>query len=239
MSRGRCVSIGSSIGGRDLEDDGKCVEAEHRGMCGDGVVGSWYAITHDLRTIDPSIVSDPAHQGSRQGGVTIGWVVPRGWPVYGPGMLTPEPVAGATVPSDASSTIPPSVADDTLVFVREERGFRLAGGEGRGAGWADIVEVLEGEEPLIDRAWTSGTPVRIRRVAPVRIVGPYWSAAAAIVSSWLANIDASVARQKVSRRHSGRRRLAESPSSLSLARAAPGSLSRRFISQGTRLAARA
>ena len=64
-------------------------------------------------------------------------------------------------------------------------------------------------------------------------------AAAAIVASRPANIDASAARQKVSRRHSGRRRLAERPSSFSLAQAAPGSLSRRFISHGTRLAARA
>jgi diguanylate cyclase (GGDEF)-like protein len=93
----------------------------------------------------------------------------------------PAPVAIDGVPTDASAVGPADVADDTLVFARIDDRFVLTGGVGRGAGWADIVEVLDGQEPLVDRAWVSGSTIRIRREAPVRVIGPYWSSRAAIV----------------------------------------------------------
>ena len=65
--------------------------------------------------------------------------------------------------------------DDVLVFAREGERFRIAGGAGRGAGWAEIVEIQASEEPFADRAWRSGMPVRISGLEPSRIAGPYWA----------------------------------------------------------------
>lgn len=65
--------------------------------------------------------------------------------------------------------------DDVLVFARDGERFRIAGGVGRGAGWAEIVEIEASEEPFADRAWRSGMPVRISGPEPSRIAGPYWA----------------------------------------------------------------
>jgi diguanylate cyclase (GGDEF)-like protein len=65
--------------------------------------------------------------------------------------------------------------EDILVFVRAGDGFRLIGGVGRGGGWAEIVEVRTSEEPIADRAWKAGVPVRTSAPTAVRIIGPYWA----------------------------------------------------------------
>ena len=70
---------------------------------------------------------------------------------------------------------------DVLVFARNDGGFRLVGGSGRGAGWAEVVELDAEGEPLIDRAWRLGVPIRTDTAAPSRVAGPYWARHSAIV----------------------------------------------------------
>jgi diguanylate cyclase (GGDEF)-like protein len=73
------------------------------------------------------------------------------------------------------------LAEDVLVFSRQTGGFRLIGGSGRGRGWAEIVELRAEDEPLIERAWGPGLPVRLDRPEPVHVAGPYWARHSAIV----------------------------------------------------------
>jgi diguanylate cyclase (GGDEF)-like protein len=70
---------------------------------------------------------------------------------------------------------------DVLVFDRDQTSVRLAGGHGRGAGWAGVVEAELRDEPLVRRAVRGGFPVRVRGDEPSRIIGPYWSRHAALV----------------------------------------------------------
>lgn len=72
-------------------------------------------------------------------------------------------------------------AADVLVLERAGRGLRLVGGVGRGASWAGSVEVQSTGEALLRKARPGKPPVRVEANAPVRIVGPYWSAHAALV----------------------------------------------------------
>jgi diguanylate cyclase (GGDEF)-like protein len=83
--------------------------------------------------------------------------------------------SGAPTPADGVA------ADDVLVFSRAEGGFRLIGGSGRGEGWAEIVELRVDEEPLVERAWRLGLPLRTDAETPVRVAGPYWARHSAIV----------------------------------------------------------
>jgi diguanylate cyclase (GGDEF)-like protein len=75
----------------------------------------------------------------------------------------------------------PAVAEDVLVFRWEPNVFRLIGGRGRGAGWANIVDVDHTESPAMQRAWRSGATVRVTADAKVNVAGPYWAADAVIV----------------------------------------------------------
>jgi diguanylate cyclase (GGDEF)-like protein len=77
---------------------------------------------------------------------------------------------------------PDERVEDVLVFAFANDVFRVTGGRGHGAGWADIVEVRASEELIIERVWRSGVPVRISESSAVRIVGPYWAKHAAIVA---------------------------------------------------------
>lgn len=70
---------------------------------------------------------------------------------------------------------------DLLVFTRDGSTLRLAGGRGRGAGWAGLVEAEVNDEPLARRAIRGGSPLRVRESDPGRIIGPYWSRHAALV----------------------------------------------------------
>jgi diguanylate cyclase (GGDEF)-like protein len=72
-------------------------------------------------------------------------------------------------------------AADVLVLERAGRDLRLLGGAGRGASWAGAVEVQSTGEALLRKAKPGKPPVRIEEKAPVRILGPYWSAHAALV----------------------------------------------------------
>lgn len=84
--------------------------------------------------------------------------------------------------SDAYRSMSPELAvDDLLVFARSDGAWRLSGGSGRGTSWAGIVSVTPGEEPLLQRAWDSGMPVRVANEAPVRVAGPYWTSHAVVV----------------------------------------------------------
>lgn len=72
-------------------------------------------------------------------------------------------------------------ATDLMVFALADESARLLGGAGRGAGWAGTVEVAFEEEPNIGRVVDGGRVVRVDEPEPVRIIGPYWSAHAALV----------------------------------------------------------
>lgn len=72
-------------------------------------------------------------------------------------------------------------AGDVLVVEREIGVLRVAGGHGRGAGWAGIVEVALDDEPAAAEAITLERVVRRSSSDPERIIGPYWSRRAALV----------------------------------------------------------
>ncbi len=73
-------------------------------------------------------------------------------------------------------------ASDLFVLKRVTAGrFVHLGGEGRGEGWAGIVEVALESEADLDRALTDGLIVRVDRPGSGRIFGPYYARAAAIV----------------------------------------------------------
>ena len=72
-------------------------------------------------------------------------------------------------------------AADVLVLERSGRGWRLLGGAGRGASWAGSVEVPSTGEVLLRKAKPGKPPVRVEEKDPIRIVGPYWSAHAALI----------------------------------------------------------
>jgi diguanylate cyclase (GGDEF)-like protein len=76
----------------------------------------------------------------------------------------------------------PSLAEDVLVFQWETSFFRLIGGRGRGAGWADIVDVPLADNPTVEQAWRWGVPVRVASDTPERVCGPYWATDAVVVS---------------------------------------------------------
>jgi diguanylate cyclase (GGDEF)-like protein len=75
----------------------------------------------------------------------------------------------------------PAIAEDVLVFRKAPDTFRLIGGSGRGAGWANIVEVSPADSLAIRNAWRSGALVRIAAESKVNVVGPYWAADAVAV----------------------------------------------------------
>ena len=74
-----------------------------------------------------------------------------------------------------------SLAEDVLVFEAHADGFKLIGGKGRGAGWANLVELRMVENPTVAQAWKTAMPVRVTTPTPTHIAGPYWAADAVIV----------------------------------------------------------
>ena len=78
----------------------------------------------------------------------------------------------------------PEYPTDVLVFRRVAAGrYAHIGGRGRGDGWAGIVEVAEGTPDVGVPLPTCASPVlRYAVPAPQQIVGPYWSANAAMVA---------------------------------------------------------
>ena len=73
-------------------------------------------------------------------------------------------------------------APDVFVLRRVAAGrFVHLGGEGRGEGWAGIVESSLDEDAAVAEALRTVRPVRIDRTAAERIFGPYYARSAAIV----------------------------------------------------------
>ncbi|MEP7360115.1 MAG: hypothetical protein ABI744_00915 [Chloroflexota bacterium] len=72
-------------------------------------------------------------------------------------------------------------AEDVLVFEWQPDGFKLVGGKGRGAGWADIVELRLVDNPAVAQAWKRAVPVRITSTTPTHVAGPYWATDAVLV----------------------------------------------------------
>lgn len=66
--------------------------------------------------------------------------------------------------------------DDLMVFELRDDRAHLCGGSGRGAGWAGVVQLDPADEPLLREVLEHRRVVRVEGPAPVRIVGPYWSA---------------------------------------------------------------
>jgi diguanylate cyclase (GGDEF)-like protein len=87
------------------------------------------------------------------------------------------PAPAREAPTDRSV----AVSEDVLVFQADESTFRLIGGSGRGAGWADVVSVRMQDEPIARKSWQSGSLLRVASDDPVRVVGPYWSRHAAVI----------------------------------------------------------
>jgi diguanylate cyclase (GGDEF)-like protein len=68
-----------------------------------------------------------------------------------------------------------------MVFELSDDRARLLGGAGRGAGWAGIVDLDLADEPMLGALAGGGRLTRIDESAPIRVVGPYWSAHAALI----------------------------------------------------------
>ena len=101
--------------------------------------------------------------------------LPSGHPVA----CTRHPIMCAmakTAPARAAA-----LAEDVLVFESRDEGFRLIGGRGRGAGWADIVDLGLTDNPTVSQAWRCAIPVRISSPTPVHVCGPYWATDAVVV----------------------------------------------------------
>ncbi|HVS86227.1 MAG TPA: response regulator [Gaiellaceae bacterium] len=73
-------------------------------------------------------------------------------------------------------------ARDLFLFRRvSPTRFVHYGGAGRGEGWAGIVELVIGEEPLAEEALEGGQTLRRNWEDAHRVFGPYWARAAALV----------------------------------------------------------
>jgi diguanylate cyclase (GGDEF)-like protein len=68
-----------------------------------------------------------------------------------------------------------SAPQDVLVFESMDTGFALVGGQGRGAGWAGIVQLGPADEALVGRSWRRGTAERISGRRPLPVAGPYYA----------------------------------------------------------------
>ena len=88
--------------------------------------------------------------------------------------------------SDAQARIARATEDvgarDLFLFRRvSPTRFVHYGGTGRGEGWAGIVELVVGEEPLAAQAIEGGRTQRHSWEEAHRVFGPYWARAAALV----------------------------------------------------------
>jgi diguanylate cyclase (GGDEF)-like protein len=70
---------------------------------------------------------------------------------------------------------------DLMVFELADDRARLCGGFGRGAGWAGVVEVDVADEPVLRLVAGATRIARVSEPLAVRVIGPYWSAQAALI----------------------------------------------------------
>ena len=89
-----------------------------------------------------------------------------------------DPEADHTDYPDTPAT---AVAEDVLVFEAQPDGFKLIGGKGRGAGWANIVELRMADNPTVEQAWKWAMPVRVATGTATHVAGPYWASDAVLV----------------------------------------------------------
>jgi diguanylate cyclase (GGDEF)-like protein len=87
-----------------------------------------------------------------------------------------------TRPAKRASTQTALKGGDLLVFELQGGVLQLVGGRGRGSSWAGVVEASLADENLARRAVRGNAPVRVNEDEPVRVIGPYWSRHAALVS---------------------------------------------------------
>ena len=70
--------------------------------------------------------------------------------------------------------------DDLMIFELRGGRARLLGGVGRGSGWAGVVDLDPAGEPLLGEVLEHCRVVRVQGDEPVHVIGPYWSAHAAL-----------------------------------------------------------
>lgn len=85
--------------------------------------------------------------------------------------------------SPASSVAAALGVEDLMIFQMQDGRAHLRGGVGRGTGWAGIVELDPSTEPLLRQVLEHRRIVRVDGDEAVHIIGPYWSAHAALAAS--------------------------------------------------------
>ncbi len=70
-----------------------------------------------------------------------------------------------------------------MVFELRDGRAHLRGGVGRGTGWAGVVELDVTVEPLLREVLEHRRVVRVVAAEPVHVMGPYWSAHAALAAA--------------------------------------------------------
>lgn len=89
----------------------------------------------------------------------------------------------ASIDSRASEVAAALGAEDLMIFEMRDGRAHLRGGVGRGTGWAGIVELDPSAEPLLREVLEHRRIVRLDGDEPVQVIGPYWSAHAALAAS--------------------------------------------------------
>ncbi|MDP9270850.1 MAG: hypothetical protein M3P14_07775 [Chloroflexota bacterium] len=65
--------------------------------------------------------------------------------------------------------------EDVLIFEQSGLGFTLVGGDGRGAGWAGIVDLGPTDDTIVGRSWRRGSAEHISGRRPRQVAGPYYA----------------------------------------------------------------
>src|SRR4051812_10808540 len=88
----------------------------------------------------------------------------------------------SAVPMSIDDVASASGMDDVFLFRKIADGrFAHIGGAGRGAGWAGIVEIGVGEEPLLAKSLALSGVTRYLADDPFHVFGPYYAASVAFV----------------------------------------------------------
>jgi diguanylate cyclase (GGDEF)-like protein len=91
-----------------------------------------------------------------------------------------QPAPGSSAPS-VEEIAAAACADDLFLFRRiGECRFAHIGGAGRGVGWAGIIEVGIGDEPVLAAARQTMGVTRTDRSEPWRVFGPYYTRSIAV-----------------------------------------------------------
>lgn len=97
-------------------------------------------------------------------------------------VLESQVAAGGSRPRTLGELAGACGACDLFVLRRVEHDrFLHLGGVGRGEGWAGIVELRVQDEPLAQRAFEAGQPVRVIGEPVAHVFGPYYASDAVLV----------------------------------------------------------